>query len=172
MTDRKKVLTLTAINFAFFAFFILLHYNGVFSIKILNANPFIPLALLVTVCMFASHLTSAMTGLYVGIFLDSSAATPQGFHAILFLLLGLAVSLTAHYLFNNNIFSAVALCAIASGIYFILRWIFCYSFALEFTQSLNYIMRYALPSVLYTTVFSVPLYYLERYLYSKYYYIH
>lgn len=168
MTDRKKIFILTAINFAFFAIFILLHYNGVLNIKIFNANPFIPLALLVAVSMFSSQLTAAMTGLYVGVFLDSVAATPQGFHAILFLLLGLGISLTAHYLFNNNVFSAVALCVIASTVYFVLRWIFCLSFNLEFTQSLNYIMRYALPSVIYTAVFVIPFYYLEKYLYSKY----
>ncbi len=167
MTDRKKTLLLGVINAAMFVVLILFHYNGVYTIKLGQANPLVVLSLLVAISMFSSELTSALTGFAVGIFMDSVASTPQGFHAILFFIIGLGVSLTVRHLFNNNIMSSIALCVISGTIYYISRWIIDLAFSLLFTESLSYFIRFALPSVLYTTVFIVPLYYLERYLFNK-----
>ena len=169
MTDRKKVFILRLINTLFFILLIAFQYNGVFSIKILSANPMLPLALLVACCMFSSELTAAFTGLLVGIFTDSAASTPQGFHAAVFMLIAVAVSLIAKHLFNNNIFASFALCLLCSIFYYVLRWIFCLAFSLSFTENLTYLMRTAFPSALYTAIFIIPFYYLERALYNKFY---
>ena len=171
MTDRKKVLILRIINTAFFAVFIGFQYNGILSIKILTANPMLPLALLVSCCMFSSEITSALTGLIAGIFVDCVASTPTGFNAILFMLISLAVSLISKHLFNNNVFAAFALSLMCSICYFLIRWIFCLAFSLQFTENLTYLMHYALPSCVYTAALTVPLYFLEKYLYNKFYFL-
>ncbi len=167
MSYRKKSFLLPLINAVFMGALVLLHYNGAFTFKLWQATPMLPLTLLVAIGMFSTELTAALTGLAVGIFMDSAASTPQGFHAIIFLCLGLGISLIVKHLFNNNVFSSCALCLMASALYFILRWCFCFAFSLTFTQSLNYLLQIALPSVIYTSVFIIPFYYLERYLFSK-----
>ncbi len=172
MTDKKKVFLLRFINILLFSVAIIFQYNGVFSIKIATANPIIPLALTVACCMFSSEITSAFTGLIVGIFIDSVSSTPQGFNAVVFMITAVAVSLIAKHLFNNNVFAAVSLCFLSSVFYFLMRWLFCYAFSLSLTESLTYLMRFALPSAVYTAVFMIPLYFLEKFLYNKYYFLH
>lgn len=169
MTDRKKVFMLRLINTFIFAFLIAFQYNSVFSIKIQTANPMVTLALLVSVSIFSSEQTAAFAGMATGIFIDCVSNTSSCFHTVLFLCLGLAVSLAAHHLFNNNIFSACALCFLSSVFYYLLRWVFTYAFSLSFTENLTYLMRIAIPSAVYTTVFIIPFYYLEKFLYKKFY---
>ncbi len=169
MKSQKNIFILRLINTLLFIALIFIQYNAVFSIKIIQANPMLPIALLVAVCMFCSELTAAISSLIVGIFIDSVAATPQGFNAVVFLIAGLATALIVRYLFNNNIFSALALCAMTTTFYFLLRWLFCYAFLLSLTENLTYLMRTVFPSILYTTVFTIPFYYLEKILYKKFY---
>ena len=167
MVYHKNSFLLPLINAVLFVALVLIHYNGAFTIKIWQATPMLPLALLVAISMFSTEFTAALSGLAVGIFMDSAASTPQGFNAIIFLCLGLAVSLIVKHLFNNNVFSSCALCLLAAAAYFILRWLFCFAFSLSFSESLSYLLQIAFPSVIYTAIFIIPFYYLERYLFSK-----
>ena len=167
MTDKKKIFLLRFINTLFFILLITFQYSGMFEIKIFNANPMLPLSLLVACCMFSSELTSTVCGLLVGIFTDCVSNTPQGFNTIIFMIIALAVSLTAKHLFNNNIFSSFALCFLCGTFYFGMRWLFCFAFSLSLTENLSYIMQFALPSVIYTSVVIIPLYFIERALYNK-----
>ncbi len=169
MRSTKNIFLLRFINTIIFTILIFIQYNGVFSLKIGNANPMLPLALLVVISMFCSELSSCINGLIVGFFIDCVASTPDGFNAIILFLLGLGVSITVRHLFNNNIWSALALCGIAGIIYFIIRWVFSIAFSLSFTENLTYLIRYALPSVFYTAVFVAPFYFLEKKLYKKLY---
>ena len=168
MKSRKNIFILRLINILLFFVLIFIQYNSVFSIKIMHANPMLPLALLIAVCMFCSELTAAISGLIVGIFIDSVAATSQGFNAITLMVLGLAAALIIRHLFNNNVFSSVALCALCTAVYFLLRFIFTFAFSASLTESLTYLMRTAFPSVLYTAALTIPFYYLERALYNKF----
>ena len=43
--------------------------------------------------LFCSELTATISGLILGVFIDTITATPPGYNSILFLVLGLAVSL-------------------------------------------------------------------------------
>ena len=168
MTSRKNIFILRLINTLIFAILIYIQYNSNFTLKIDTANPVLPIALLIPICMFCSELTAAISGLLVGIFMDTVAATPQGFNAISLMILGLASALIIKHLFNNNIFSSVVLCAICSTVYFLLRWIFCIAFSASFVESLTHLMQTAFPSVIYTSVLTVPFYFIEKQLYNYY----
>ena len=169
MTNKKNILKLQLINILLFSFLIFVQYNSLFNIKIKTANPLLPLALLVAICMFCSELRGAITGLVVGIFVDTVASTPSGFNSIIFLCLGLCSVLVMKHLFNNNISSAIALCFLCSIFYFFARWLFCIAFSNSFTENLTYIIRTVFPSCVYTCVFIIPFFYLEKYLYKKFY---
>ena len=163
MVSSKPKISYIAVNFILFILALLLQYNDSFTIKITTANPMLPLAVLVCFSMFASETASALTGLVVGIFADSAAGTPVGFNTILFFVIALAVSLTVRYLFNNNYRSAIALNLLGTLLYFTARWLLSFAFA-GVETSLGYIMRFAIPSVVYTLFFAVPLYYLQKFL--------
>lgn len=169
MRSRKDTLILRFINVLLFALLFLIQYNSAFSIKIFNASPLLPLSLLVAIGMFCSELTGAFTGLILGVFTDAVASTPQGFNAVLFCALGLSSVLVIKHLFNNNIVSAVVLCALCSLFYFLLRWIFCYAFSLSFIENLTYLINTVFPSCLFTAIFIIPFYYLEKALHKKFY---
>ena len=100
MTSRKNIFILRLINTLIFAILIYIQYNSNFTLKIDTANPVLPIALLIPICMFCSELTAAISGLLVGIFMDTVAATPQGFNAISLMILGLASALIIKHLFN------------------------------------------------------------------------
>ena len=169
MTNRKNIFLLRLINTLLFIALFLIQYNGAFTISIARANPMLPLALLVTVCMFSSELTSAVSGLLLGVFVDTVASTPPGFNAMIFMIIAVAASLIIKHLFNNNIWAGVALCALCSAFYYLVRWLFCIAFTATITDNLTYIMEIVFPSVLYTALFAIPFYYIEKKLYNKFY---
>lgn len=136
--------------------------SGLFVYPIRNATPMLLLPLMITFAMFEEELPSAMVGLFVGIFTDSLSSFGGIFHTVFFMILGMAVSLFIHYFLNNNIRSAFVLVLIGSLLYFLLRWLFCHAFGDTMIGSTVYLMQYAIPSTLYTTVFVFPLYYLQR----------
>ncbi len=166
MTINKKRALKVAINLFLFVVLLLFQYNSGISIKIAGANPLLPLALLFAVSMFVGELSAALIGLAVGVYMDGITATPVGFNAIILFLLALLVSLTVKYLFNNNIRSAIAVCLIATGIYFAFRWLLGFAFS-GIDISLGYLTQFALPSTLYTSAFMIPFYYLEKYLLGR-----
>ena len=169
MKIKKNIFSIHFINILLFAALFLVQYSSTFNLKIFTVHPILPLALLVAICMYCSELRGAVTGLVVGIFLDTTTSTPQGFNAIVYCFLGLASVLVIKHLFNNNILSAVSLCALCSLFYFITRWVFTIAFSLSFTENLKYIMSSIFPSCLYTAVFIIPLYYVEKFIYKKLY---
>lgn len=169
MKSRRNIFKLRFINVLLFAVLTFIQYSATFSIKISHANPLLPLTLLVIICMFCSELTAAISGLIVGIFMDTAAATPSGFNAIILMVISLAVALIIRHLFNNNIFSAIALCLLCSTAYYLLRWGISFAFSASLAENLTYLMQMVFPSVLYTSIFAVPFYYLEKKLYSIFY---
>ncbi|MBR4073737.1 MAG: hypothetical protein IKK24_07320, partial [Clostridia bacterium] len=136
------------LNFLIFAILFLLHFTGAFRISTLRANAFALIPFLTAFSMFNREWVSALTGLAVGIFTDSSSANFNMFHTVTFMFIGLAVSFTVHYLFNNNFRSAVALSLLSSLFYFVLRWILFHAIGGAVADSIYYLMQYALPSVI------------------------
>ncbi len=165
MTDRKKVFLIFLINTLLFSVLILFHYAGN-GIKIMNANPMSALALLVCIIMFSGELSGVITGIAVGVILDSVTSTPIGFNTITLAIISFIAVLISHFLFNRNIKSALVLCLICSALYFSARWIAGFAFAGDVRGSFGYLLRYALSSTVYTTVFAVPFFYIEKKLFK------
>ena len=167
MEKRKNLLGLNFINALLLLILFLIQYNATFNLNISSATPMLPLAFLVAMCMFCSEIRGALTGLVVGIFIDAVANTPQGFNAIMFCFLGLCSVLIVKHFFNNNILSALTLCGLCTLFYFIIRWILTYAFYISFTENLKYVIGTAVPSGIYTAIFVIPFYYLQKFLYKK-----
>lgn len=164
--NRSRQYLVAILNFLSFAVLLLLHYSNAFHINAIRANPITLIPFLVAFAYFNEEWVSALTGMAVGIFMDSLAARFSFFHTVLLMFIGLSASLVAHHLFNNNLKSAIALSLIATLFYYILRWLFFYVVDASVDDSTFYIMYYAFPSVIYTNVFIIPFYYLQRKFYN------
>ncbi len=165
-SSRKNVFFVLFHIFAFAALF-WVHYNGLFKLSSLHANPMIILAFLVAFSMFATELQAALVGLGVGIFADAFSSSGSVFHTLLFFILATVISVLVHYVLNNNFRCALMLIILSSACYYLFRWLFCYAFTESVNDSAGYIMLYALPSVIYTSLFIIPFYFLEKKVFSK-----
>lgn len=164
MNKPKRHWGIAILQLVMFTFLFLLHYSGLLSISSLHANPLILLPFLVAYCMFAQELSAALSGMLVGIFMDAFSSSGSYFHTILFFIIGCTVSVLVHYLLNNNFRTGIMLSLVATLFYFALRWLFFHAFTEDITNSAGYLMRYALPSVIYTNLFIIPFYFLQSFI--------
>ncbi len=166
MTSKKERIFTLSINFLLFLILAFAHNTGFRPFSIGNANPFSVFALLVAFSMFASEWSSCFAGLFLGMFMDAAASSGSIFNTIMFFITALFVSVTSRYFFNNNIRAAVVICLICSVLLFGVKWIIFYGFSLGVNESIAFLLKSALPSAVYTTVFIIPFYYFERMLFK------
>ena len=160
---NKRHIGILVLNILIFFLPLVFYYSGILTLSIKGATPLLILPILTAFSFFHTPLTCALTGLACGIFMDACALGSFCFNAILLLLLGVFVSLASSNLFNKNIRSAMVLSLITSAIYFILLWIIFHTKGVTLTDSLIYLLRYALPSAIYSALFILPFYYFFRY---------
>lgn len=156
------------INYAAVIYYILaflvsfaITYTTLIPIRIANATPTPLIALVIAYSYFYGETRGFTVGLIVGIFADGVAADTVGFNAIMLAVIGmLAGALVKKYL-NKNIYSAVFLSVIGSGVYHFAKWLVFYAFS--GIQGIgNYLMMYILPSAVYSALFIIPFYFLGK----------
>lgn len=167
MVSQKYSSFAPVINFLIISTLVILEFTGSPILAIKGANPMLILTFTAMMCMFCSELTACLSGLITGFFLDSVSSGPAFFNTFFLSIACLLISLTVHYYFNNNIRAATALALICSVLYFLLKWLFGFAFSGDINNSLQYLLKNALPSAAYTALFVFPFYYLERAVFKK-----
>lgn len=162
MPRKNRPLIITADILLFF-FAILFQITGIPDITIKTATPLLLVPMITAFSVYSSLPAAAVTGFVTGACLDGMASGTYCFNTIVLMLTGVAVYLTANNLFNKNVQSATALSLITAGIYFSLKWLVFYAFGVSVQDSMEYLLSFALPSALYTSLFIFPFYYLFRY---------
>ena len=161
MLTKKRRPLVGLISFLIFsAVLILRPLEALISIK--TAAPMLILPLLAAFSIFSSVYASAAVGFIAGACLDSVASGAYCFNTLTLMLLAVAVTLCANNLFNKNIRSAAVISLILSVVYFVLKWIIFYAVGADITNSMQYLLEYALPSAVYSSVFIFPFYFLYR----------
>lgn len=161
---KKKQFLLILYNFLLFALVLLIHYSAGIDLSIKNAVPFAVLPLLTAFAVFSSPTVSAVTGLVVGIFMDSAANESLCFNAIFLMLAAVFVTVVSNNLFNKNIRSALLLSVIVSLVFYLLRWGIFYAFGMGVKDNLDYLLKFVFPSVIYTNIFIFPFFYIQKFL--------
>lgn len=167
MIKNKNGIKIAAINLLMFIIFVLLSGTTGINLTVSNASPVFAIALLVAISMFLGETASAISGFLFGAFMDATSTLPFGFNSIFLMVTALATALIIRHLFNNNLRSAIALCLIISLLYFFFRWLIGYSSA-DLESSLGYLIKFGVPSAIYTTVFVIPFYYLQKLIFRKF----
>ena len=160
---KTKHPLITVLNILIFFISPLFYYTGILPLSIKGITPLLILPILTAFSIFNSPLVSAITGLLCGVFMDANTLDSYCFNAIMLVVLGTFVSVASNNLFNKNIFSAIVLSLITAIFYFVLQWAVFEINNITTKDSLIYLLKYALPTAVYSAVFIIPFYYLYRY---------
>lgn len=162
--DKKRSFPFFESIIAFVVF--ILHYTRLFDITIYTASPFIILPLCIAVAIYRGELTGLIFSTVCGIACDAVASGSVCFNTLVFMFTGFFVGILAKNIFNRNFRGAIALSLIASICYFALKW--CFFYLLPDVQGKVYsLLWHIAPSALYTAIFIIPFYYLEKWLHSE-----
>ena len=156
----------TAINFLIAVICLALQFNHFINIGKSSIFPLFPFAFVIVFSMFSSELTAFITGMVMGIFVDSSSSSLFSFNTIAYSLTAFLVSLLVHYLFNNNIRSCTVISFFSTAFLLLVRFIVSYS-----DLGLNYMLKNFLnsivPSAVLTVIFAVLLFLAEKKIYKN-----
>lgn len=138
-----------------------LRYSGIAIFKIGNAVPVILLPLIVAISMFKNSNSSIMFALLTGALMDSTASDSSCFNTIFFVLAAAGCNLLFNRFLNRNIKAAAYMSFLVSLVYFFLKYMIFFVFQ-GTSVNYDYFMLYLIPSVVYTAVFIIPFYFLEK----------
>ena len=113
-----------------------------------------------TVCLglFEREVAGALFGAFAGVLWDSVSPLGDGFHALLFMLIGAACGILINTIMRNNLITAMLLSVLAHVLYVSLYVIFFV--VAEGVDSAGWLyVRYYLPAVVFSVLFT-PLFYL------------
>lgn len=133
------------------------------AITIKNATPLLVLPLLCAFSIFSSVYSAAVVGFLTGACLDSLTSGAYCFNTLTLMLTAVAVTVCANNLFNKNIRSAAVISLLVSTTYFILKWLVFHAINATITDSMQYLLKFALPSAVFSAVLIFPFFYLYRY---------
>ncbi len=162
MLKKKNHYGIIALNFLMFFLSLTLFGGSGISLKLFGAVPIIVLSLLTAYCSFNSLTASAVVGVVTGTVLDSTSADSYCFNTLALLIFAVAANLLADHVFNRNFKATAVLCFFLTGLYYIFYWLFFIAFSIDLKGSVTYLLRWALPSCLYTAVLTVPFYFIYK----------
>ena len=138
-----------------------------FTLKIGGAVPVLLVSALIVIACFLREWTGFISGLICGIALDTVTNGSYCFNTIALMLLGTAVGLTFRLLLNRNIKAIIIIGLLSSLLYFLSRWLFLDLLCGD-ASAVQILLRYHLPSAIYTAVFVIPFFYYVKWLCNKY----
>ncbi|MBR2044025.1 MAG: rod shape-determining protein MreD [Clostridia bacterium] len=147
-------------------FIYLFHYTGLIDVTIRGASPLILLPLTVAVAMFYDEHVSLIFGAVCGMSIDAVAGSSACFNTLTFTLISFGIGLLAKRIFNRNLAGSIALTVIASVIYFGAKWLF-FAIIPDVQGKVYYLFWHLTPSAVYTVIFILPFFYLEKALTKK-----
>ena len=145
---------------------IFFHTSEIVDISIKTATPFILLPLITAYAIFAPFGLCMAAGLISGALIDSVSTKAYCFNTIALMLIAVLVCIASAYLFNKNLKSAIVLALLTAAFYYIFLWLFFYNGTGSMQDSIGYLLKYALPSAVYSSAFIFPFYYLFKFLYQ------
>lgn len=164
MTKNRFPFLKVTLLFLLFFVVCIFYSTGAFSLTIGYATPFTVLPLLIAFSILSTPMKSAMLGLVIGIFLDSTAGKTYCFNAVVLMFIACFACLVANNLFNKNIKATYVISLLSSIAYYLLYWIFFFIFGYSLKDSLTYLIRDAFPTAIYTSLFIFPFYFILKYI--------
>lgn len=162
---RAGVLRGMAYGAEFLLLYLLQQVPGLFP-EISHSLPVLLIPAVVTVAFFEKEVPAMVCGLFCGLLMDFGSGSFLGAKALEIAIGGYCVSFLASEFLKTNLLSAVVSTLALGGILSFLQWIFT-AFFPGSSESGYLLLYHLLPRTLYTAVFAVPLYYLNRFLATR-----
>lgn len=159
MRKRTRILLLRRAIFALLILgaHLLQNTPGAFP-SVFGVRPFFLLSLTVCLGLFEREIAGALFGAFAGILWDSVSPLGDGFHALLFMLIGAACGILINTIMRNNLITAMLLSVLAHFLYISLYVVFFV--VAEGVDSAGWLyVRYYLPAAAFSVLFT-PLFYL------------
>ncbi len=163
--QKSSPLPNIVISVLFFAV-IFFQTSEIADISIKTATPLLILPLIVAFAIFAPFWRCVIAGLVSGALIDSVSSGAYCFNTIMLLLIAAFVCMASNYLFNKNLKAAIVLALITAGAYYVCLWLAFYNSMGSMDDSMGFLLRYALPSAVYSSAFVFPFYYFCRFLFK------
>ena len=149
----------------YFFIFIFSRIPGL-SLTLFGITPILLIPALMAGAMFFKESYALITGVYVGVLLDSTTATGF-FNTATFAVIGFCAGILATHLLNKNLRAAALLTLIMSFVYYFAKWFFYILLGNE-PQKMAYLFQISIPSCVYTTLYIIPFYFLFRFIYKRF----
>lgn len=156
-TVETDVLRYVGTGVIIFLIFIL-QYSGLAPLTLFGMTAMLVVPSVLFCAMYMSEFAGAMFGLVFGVCLDAVSMHTVCFNAVFLLGVGCFASALSKHLFHRNMFSALLMSAAVNLAYFLLKWLIFTAFSVQGAVVL--LVGHSLPSAVYTTVISYPLYFL------------
>ncbi len=137
-----------------------------FSLKFGTASPLLLLPAVIVIACFLREWTGFWTGLLCGIALDTVTNGTQYFNTITLMLFGVCVGLLFRFLLNRNIKAMIIVSVLGSFLFFILKWFFLDLLSGD-PSAATLLLKYHIPSAIYTSLFAIPFFYYLKWLCKK-----
>lgn len=161
MNKSKKKFVAIYVNLLLIFILHFLRASGLLSLAVFGVSPIILLPLVVSIAMFFGEWRGATAGFLVGLLMDSLSMGSSIFNSLCIMAIGLLCGIAANFYLNKNIKSAFALSASASFAYYFLKFLFL-SIFVDGRVDGKLFADFLLPGVVYTSIFIIPFYFLER----------
>lgn len=137
--------------------------SGIITLKIAGAMPFLLLPFAICVAMYKGEVIGLFFGFFCGILADIGFVNDTVFNTVFLSITGFLVAVAVKYFFNRNLPALIVMTIIISFLYYGIKWLFgCYFPDVQ--GKIYYLLNISLPSAFYTSFFSLPFYFLEKYL--------
>ena len=161
MNIKRKGLIAVFINILLIFIVFLLRYSGIATFRLGQAVPMLLIPIVIAISMFFGENVTILYGLFAGFLTDCAAADSYCFNTIFMLVAATLCNLFMNRFLNRNLKAAVCLSAGVSFGYFFLKYLIGFVFK-GIPVDYDYFVFYLIPSVVYTAVWIIPLYFLEK----------
>lgn len=148
-----------------FILYILQSTRGVFPV-IYNGRCVVLLPVVIFSGMLFKRYIGPFLGLFAGVLMDINTNGFICFNAITLMLIGCAAWLIVNCYFNKNFATSLIISIIFTTIYFLIKWLF----KLVFNYNdiiMDQFLSYYLPSIIYTVIVGIPVYFLLKYILKR-----
>lgn len=163
--EKKKIVKRRAVYAAAIVFIVLLQNTPGLFPGIFSARAFLLVPAVVCIAMFEGPVAGMFFGLLAGLGWDAAGAQPFAMHAVFLTAAGYAAGVLVSGIMRNNMVSAALLSGSALAFYCIVRW---FMSALMWGKAGLFasLVRFYLPSFLYTFALMPVFYFFVRAVYT------
>ena len=145
----------------------------IFTVVIMKKSGFIPLLfsvspmtmvpITVIIALYEKSIPGMMFGILCGSLWDLTATTPDGFYTVLLAVAGFVCGSLSSFVVRTNLLSSLLLTFFTGAGCSILHWIFFFVWK-GYDGAFSVLFTHYLPSVIYTLIFGVVVYYIIDYI--------